>query len=83
MLVAPPEFSPQAHLNLCHACDAGVRCAVKSSLRHACDAGVRCACGENSGGEPMMVKCCLLLWYYAFDYACIGEPMMVKFCLSL
>ena len=56
---------------------------MKSSLRHACDAGVRCACGENSGGEPMMVKCCLLLWYYAFDYACIGEPMMVKFCLSL
>ena len=29
----------------------------------------------------MMVKCCLLLCYYAFGYACIGEPMMVKFCL--
>ena len=30
-----------------------------------------------------VVKFCLLLWYHAFDYACIGEPMMVKCCLLL
>ena len=38
-----------------------------------------CVCVDYACiGEPMVVKFCLLLCYYAFDHACIGEPMMAK-----